>query len=147
VLQEIADNAWHIPILMAMVLVYGIVLNLVLFRPVRRLLEERRRRVKEASDLSAHSRDALKRRFEEYELAILEAHRRATHVKEEARNEANLYRTKVLTEVKAEMGGELAAAQSRLDAGVASVRADLEAATPSLARQLAAKVLGREVAV
>ncbi len=146
-LEEIAHNAWHIPILMVMVLVYGILLNFVLFRPVHGVTSERRRRIKEADDLSAHAHDALKTRFAEYELAILEAHRRATHLKEEARNEANRYRSEILTEVRTAMDKELAAAQGDLAASMAGVRGELNAAAPALAAELASKVLGREVAV
>lgn len=146
-LQEIAHNAWHIPILMAMILVYGFLLNRALFKPIQQTLEERKRRVKEAGDLSAHSRDALKSRFQEYELAILEAHRRATHVKEDARNEAYRYRSQVLSEVKADMAKELAAAEAELDRSAEEVRRDLKAAAPGLAGMLASKILGREVAV
>ncbi len=144
-LEEIAKNAWHMPILMVMVLVYGILLNLVLFSPMRRVLTERKRRVKDSEDLSAQSRDALKSRYQDYEIAILEAHRRATHVKEEARNEANQYRSQILADVRAEMDKELSAAQDRLSANVAGVRDELKASAPALAAQLASKVLGREV--
>lgn len=146
-LEEIVKNAWHIPILMAMILVYGFLLNRVLFRPVMAVLDERKKRIRDADSLSEESKETLKRRFQEYELAILEAHRRATQVKEAARSEAYEYRSKVLAEVKGEMDGELRAAEADLKSGTEKVRRELAATVPELARMMAEKVLGREVAL
>lgn len=146
-LEEIAKNAWHIPILMALILVYGFLLNRVLFRPVQRVLDERRGRIREAGTLSEQSRAALKQRFEEYEQAVLEAHRRGTHIKEAARNLANEYRSKVLGEVKAEMDGEIKKTEAMLQATMTGIKSELDAATPDLVKLMATKILGREVAV
>jgi len=147
VLEEIAKNAWHIPILMALILVYGLLLNRVLFRPVQKVLDERRNRIREAGTLSEQSRSALKGRFEEYEQAVLEAHRRGTHIKEAARSEANEYRSKVLGEVKAEMDGEIKKTESVLQESMEGIKRELDAATPDLVRLMATKILGHEVAV
>ena len=146
-LEEIAKNAWHIPILMALILVYGFLLNRVLFRPVQRVLDERRGRIREAGTLSEQSRDALKQRFEEYEQAVLEAHRRGTHIKEAARGQAYEYRSKVLGDVKAEMNGEIKKTEALLQSSMTGIKRELEAATPDLVRLMAAKILGREVVV
>lgn len=146
-LEEIAKNAWHIPILMAMILVYGFLLNRVLFRPVQRVLGERQGRIREAGTLSEQSRAALKQRFEEYEQGVLEAHRRGTHIKEAARNQANQYRSKVLGEVKAEMDGEIKKTEAVLQESMTGIKRELDAATPDLVRLMTAKILGREVAV
>lgn len=144
-LEEIAKNLWHVPVIMALVLVYGFLLNRVLFRPVQRVLEERDQRVREAGTLSEQSRESLKRRFAEYEQAVLEAHRRGTHIKENARNQANEYRSKVLGEVKAEMDGEIKKTEASLKAGMDGIRKELDGTTPDLVKLMASKVLGREV--
>ena len=138
---------WHIPVIMAMVFVYAFLLDRALFRPVQRVLRERKDRIQESDRLSQRSRDELKSRFNEYEQAVLEAHRKATHVKEEARNRAYEYRSKILSEVKAEMDVEMAKADGALKSDVASVKKDLEGEMPAFARMMASKVLGREVAV
>ena len=146
-LEEIAKNAWHIPILMALILVYGFLLNRVLFRPVQRVLDERRGRIREAGTLSEQSRVSLKQRFEEYEQAVLEAHRRGTHIKEAARGQAYDYRSKVLAEVKAEMDGEIRKTESELRASMAVIKRELDETTPDLVKLMATKILGREVAL
>ncbi len=144
-LEEIAKNLWHVPVIMALVLVYGFLLNRVLFRPVQRVLEERDQRIREAGTLSEQSRESLKRRFAEYEQAVLEAHRRGTHIKENARNQGNEYRSKVLGEVKAEMDGEIKKTEASLKAGMDGIRKELDGTTPDLVKLMASKVLGREV--
>ena len=146
-LEEIAKNAWHIPILMALILVYGFLLNRVLFRPIQRVLDERRGRIREAGTLSEQSRASLKQRFEEYEQAVLEAHRRGTHIKEAARGQAYDYRSKVLAEVKAEMDGEIKKTEAELSASMAVIKRELDATTPDLVKLMATKILGREVAL
>ena len=145
-LEEIAKNLWHVPVIMVLVLAYGFLLNRVLFRPVQRVLEDRDQRVREAGTLSEQSKESLKRRFAEYEQAVLEAHRRGTHIKENARNQANDYRTKALGDVKAEMDGEIKKTEASLRAGMDSIRRDLDATTPDLVKMMTTKVLGREVA-
>jgi F0F1-type ATP synthase membrane subunit b/b' len=147
VLEEIAKNAWHIPILMALILVYGFLLNRVLFRPVQSVLDERKGRIREAGALSEQSRASLKQRFEEYEQAVLEAHRRGTHIKEIARGQAYDYRSKVLAEVKAEMDGEIKETEAELRASMAVIKRELDETTPDLVKLMATKILGREVAL
>jgi len=147
VLEEIAKNARYIPVLMALILVYGFLLNRVLFRPIQRVLDERRGRIREAGTLSEQSRASLKQRFEEYEQAVLEAHRRGTHIKEAARGQAYDYRSKVLAEVKAEMDGEIKKTEAELGASMAVIQRELDETTPDLVKLMATKILGREVAL
>lgn len=146
-LEEIAKNAWHIPILMALILVYGFLLNRVLFRPVQSVLDERKGRIREAGTLSEQSRASLKQRFEEYEQAVLEAHRRGTHVKEAARGQAYEYRSNILAEMKAEMDGEIKKTEAELRASMAVIKRELDETTPDLVKLMATKILGREVAL
>ena len=146
-LEQIAKYWWHIPILMGMIFVYGLLLNLVLFKPVQAVMAERKRRIEESSTLSVSSRETLKRRLEEYEQAVLEAHRRATRVKEEARSQATAHRAEVLAAAKDEVDRERRRKEADLQANVAEVKRALEREIPSMARLLAQKILGREVAV
>jgi len=142
---QVVQNWWHIPVLMVLVLVYGFLLNRVLFRPVTKVLESRKNAVQEASGLSAHSRDELQRRFAEYERVVLDARRRATQVKEAAREEAYRYRAGLLDAVRGEVSAEVKARQADLARGRDAARAELRERTHALAGAMASKVLGREV--
>lgn len=146
-LEQIATSWWHIPILMGMILVYGILLDLVLFKPLQAILAERKRRIEESSTLSVTSRETLQQRLNEYEQAVLEAHRRATRVKEEARNQATAHRAEVLAAVKDEVDRERRRKEADLKANVAQVKRALEGEIPAMARLLSQKILGREVSV
>jgi F0F1-type ATP synthase membrane subunit b/b' len=145
VLEQIINNWWHIPILMAMMLVYGWLLNKVFFRPIQTVMAERKKRIRESAMLSESSKESLKSRLQEYEQAVLEAHRRGTHIKEEARNKAYEYRSGVLGEVRSEIEGELRKSEDSLRKNVSDVKASLEKEVPSFARSIAKKILGREV--
>ncbi len=130
---------------MAMMLVYGWLLNKVLFRPVQAVMAERKKRIRESALLSETSKESLKSRLKEYEQAVLEAHRRGTHIKEEARNKAYEYRAGVLNEVRSEIEAELKKSEESMRGNVADVKASLEKEVPGFARAIAQKVLGREV--
>lgn len=142
---QIVQNWWHIPILMGMVLVYGFLLNLVLFRPVAGVLEARRKAVKEAGGLSERSRDELERKFAEYERVVLDARRKANQVKEAAREEAYAYRSSLLDQVREEVAAEARSGREELARGREAARAELASRTRALAAGMASKVLGREV--
>ncbi len=144
-IKQITDNWWHIPILMALVLLYGLLLNRVLFRPVSRVLGQRRQAVKDAENLAVRSKDELNQRFSKYEESILEARRKGSHVKEAARREAYGYRTSVLEEVRAEATAKARVLEAELASDVAAARTELAAGTTSLALEMARKILGRQV--
>jgi F-type H+-transporting ATPase subunit b len=130
---------------MALVLVYGFLLNLVLFRPVSRIISKRREAVKEADNLAMRSKDELQQRFAKYEETLLDARRKGSQVKEAARREAYGYRAAVLEEVRAEASAKAHALEAELSADVARARRELAEGTRALALEMAAKVLGRQV--
>lgn len=142
-LEELTKNAWHIPILMGMVLVYALLLNWVLFRPVTKLLEGRKERSREAASLADSSKEQLERRFAEYEEAVLDARRRGARVKEEARAQVAAKREEMLEAVRAELRAESAKAEGELEGDVSKARAAIEATAPELARAAVQKILGR----
>ena len=146
-LREFMKIWWHIPAIMVMVFVYAFLLNWALFKPVQKILKDREERKQESEALSQRSREQLKSRFDEYEQAVLEAHRKATHIKEEARSAAYDQRSTMLSQVKAEAAAEMAKNDEVLKKDVDDVKADIQAQMPEFARGIVAKILGREVAV
>lgn len=145
-MEELIKNAWHIPIIIGMVLVYAFLLNRTLFRPVQGLLERRKERGRESAALAESSRGELERRFAEYEAAVLDARRRGARVKEAARLELAARRDAMLEEVRSELRKEVGKAEAELAQDMGRARADIESSAPRLARVAALKVLGREVA-
>ena len=145
-MAELTKNAWHIPIIIGMVLAYALVLNMVLFRPVQRLLDRRRERGREAAALAESSRGELARRFAEYEAAVLDARRRGTRVKEAARSEVAARREAMLDQVRQELHQEAASAQDALAQDVIRARKELDEVAPEFSRIAARRILGREAA-
>lgn len=145
-LEQFLKIWWHIPAIMGLVFVYAFLLNRALFRPVQKVLRERKDQIKESDQLSQHSREELRHRFEEYEQAVLEAHRAGTHLKEEARNQAYAYRAAILSQVKAEMDAEVARSEGALQGDLEAIQKEIQAQMPDFARSLLTKILGREVA-
>ena len=144
-IKQITDNWWHIPVLMALVLLYGLLLNLVLFRPVGRILAKRRQAVKDAENLAFSSKDELQQRFARYEESILEARRKGSQIKEAARREAYGHRSAVLEEVRVEASVKAKALGAELVSDVTKARSELAAGTTALAVEMARKILGRQV--
>ena len=140
-LEELIKNAGHIPILIGMVLVYALLLNLVLFRPVKNLLDGRRERSREAAALAESSRGDLERRFSEYEQAVLEARRNGARVKEDARCEVAARREAMLVQVRQELRQEVSRSESELARDVAAARREIEEAAPGLSRLASQKIL------
>lgn len=143
-LEELTKNAWHIPILMGMVLVYALLLNGVLFRPMRKLLEGRRQRGVEAATLADSSKEQLERRFADYEEAVLKARRDGARAKEAARAEVAARREAMLDQVRDELRTEAARTDEALGKDVALCRAEIDASAPGLAAAAVRKILGRE---
>jgi len=144
-IQDIVKNWWHMPVIIAMTLVYAFLADRILFRPVQGMLQRRREKSREAASLSEQSREELSRKFAEYETAVLDARRKGTQVKEKARNEALEHRNSLLGEVREELDAEFQKTESALSSEIGSVRSDLEKTVPGLAREAAAKILRREV--
>ncbi len=145
-IKEIVLNWWHIPVLMVAIFVYAWLLNRWFFQPVLRVLDERKRLEVDAAELSVHSRDELKVRMEEYEDAVLEAHRRGAKIKEAARSQANQLRSSILGGIKGEIAASLKEEGAKLERNVEEVKTELDNAIPAFARTLAERVLGRDVA-
>ncbi len=144
-IQDIADNWWHMPIIIAMTLVYAILANALLFKPIQAVMQRRRDKSREASSLSEQSREELNRKFAEYENAVLEARRKGTQIKEKARNEAMEHRNSLLGEVREVAEAEFKKTESVLSSEVETAKTELQKSIPALAREATSKILHREV--
>jgi F-type H+-transporting ATPase subunit b len=142
-IEEIVKHWVHIPILMGMVVLYALLLNAVFFKPVQRILDRRKERASEASNLSAASREALDRKFSEYEQAVLEARRKGTKIKEAARSEVAAKREKMLAEMRGQVQAEVSRGEAALKDSVSRARVEIESSAPGLARLAADRILGR----
>jgi F-type H+-transporting ATPase subunit b len=145
-IQQIVDNWWHMPVIIAMTLAYAFLANAILFKPIQGVMQRRRDKSREASSLSEQSRDELNKKFAEYEHSVLEARRKGTQIKEKARNEAMEHRSSLLSKVREGVEEEFRKTETTLSSEIETAKAELEKSIPALARQVTQKILHREVA-
>ncbi len=123
-----------------------LILKVLVFGPVIRLIEKRDEMIdgakKEAKELQASAFAAEDKLAAEMRAARL----KAGEEREKLRAEGKRLEAQVLEKVRAETSKELAEAEQSLEKEAAKIRAELEAQTPALAKQIASKLLEREVA-
>ena len=122
-----------------------LVLKPWLFDPMLKLFEERERRIdgakRQARKLDEKSAGALK----EYEDAMQAARMSANAERDNLRAEGQKIEADILAKVRAAAAGTLEEGRKRAEVDLKTVRATLDAENPALAKELATRVLGREV--
>lgn len=121
------------------------VLKPVLFDPILKLFEEREK-LTEGARVSARAMDekasTLVARFE---AEIEEVRREGALERDRLRAETAKLEARMADEAKADAARILGEGRKRIEKEIGSLRAELDAARPALAQQIASKLLGREV--
>jgi F-type H+-transporting ATPase subunit b len=121
-------------------------LNAVLWRPLLRVLDERRERIEgtraRAQKIAAEAEDVLGN----YQRAIEQARRVAEADRRELLDGTRQDQAQITGEARRAADAEVAAARARVAASVEQARAELQPAAADLAREAAARVLGRPLA-
>ncbi len=117
-----------------------------LIRPVGAVIGERRRRVDEAQQEWSAKNEAYLTAVSEVENGVAAAARDAARVRAEARQRAMDERQAALERARARADERLTAVLETLDREAEAARADLRGRAEELARMLAGRLLGREIA-
>jgi F-type H+-transporting ATPase subunit b len=121
------------------------VLKPLLFDPLLKVFEERERRTegakKEAREMDAEAGELLTR----YEAAMEKVRHEAGRDREKLRGEAAALEAKIMAEARAEAARILEIGKARIAADVVTLKAELDAARPELAAQIASRILDRQV--
>lgn len=137
------DWTLFVQIVNFLVLVY--LLNLVLFRPIRKTLRDRQTRLRAyESDLAslADSRQGL---LGEVDAKLTEARREALGLRERLRQEGSQVEASLLEQVKREVEEEWTRVEAKIKADVEQARKALQAQAQDFALALATKILGRKL--
>ncbi|MEW6388003.1 MAG: ATP synthase F0 subunit B [Thermodesulfobacteriota bacterium] len=126
-----------------LVLVY--LLNLVLFRPLRKGLQERQARLLAYEGDISQLKDQSQGLLDEYQGNLQEARREGLGEREGLRQEGAQAEASLLEQVKKEVDEEWARVEKKIKADMATARESLKAQAQSFAQSLAAKILGREL--
>lgn len=121
------------------------VLKPVLFDPLLKLFEEREK-LTDGSRAKARSLDERANELiQQYESELEKTRSEAARERDRLRAETARLEAQMLDQAKADALRILNEGRAAIAADVASMRKELEAVRPELARQIAAKLLGREV--
>ncbi|MAQ16658.1 MAG: hypothetical protein CMN30_17925 [Sandaracinus sp.] len=131
---------------MGLFLVAFFILKTLVFGPVVRLIEKREEMIDGARLLAKELQAEAASSEDELAAQMRAARLKAGEEREKLRAEGKRLEAQVLEKVRAETAKELAGAEATLDKEAAKVRAEMQAQTPVLAKQIASKLLEREVA-
>lgn len=120
-----------------------VVLERVLFRPLVRVMHERERAIRSATELAEAAAAKARAATAEFDANVTAARAELYKQMDERRKAAEGYRNGLVAETRAEVDAQLAAAKAELEAQTARARATLEAEADALGSDIAAKVLGR----
>lgn len=125
------------------VVVLTVVLERVLFRPLLRVMHEREKAIRSATDLAEAAAAKARTATAEFDANVTAARAELYRQMDERRKAAEGYRNELVAETRAEVDAQLASAKAELEAQTAKARATLEAEADALGGAIAAKVLGR----
>ncbi|MFT3766335.1 MAG: H(+)-transporting ATPase [Minicystis sp.] len=133
---------------LAQLALFGVFITLMkplLFDPLLKVFEEREKRTdgakKEARAMDEEAGDLLKK----YEAELAKVRREAGAERDRLRTETAKLEAKIMEEARVETAKIIDAGHARISTEVAQLRKELEASKPELARQIAARILEREV--
>ncbi|MGD2064228.1 MAG: ATP synthase F0 subunit B [Nitrospirota bacterium] len=126
-------------------LVLIVILNRVLYRPLLRVLEERRRRTEGTLAQVETVEEQGDELLASYEADIAVAHSEARSLVQEQAGQAAAEAEQIVSEAKSRSEAELAEAETVLERRHAELTTELAAEVDGLAQQIAGKVLGRPV--
>ena len=129
--------------IIVIVLLLTIVLNYGLFKPITRLLDQRERAIKSASDAALAAAAKADAAAAEFERRTREAQGDVYRAMEEHRREALRRRADLLAQTRQDVDRSLAEASASLQAQAADARAQLEKDADALADAVVERVLGR----
>jgi F-type H+-transporting ATPase subunit b len=140
------DFDWTLFIQIGFIVVLFVVLKPMLFDPMLKLFEERERRIdgarKEARKIDEESAMALGK----YEAAMAKARAEGNAVRDRERAAARAAETDILAKMRGEVQDYTDGARKNLAQDLSRAQAELSPQSRTLARSLAARLLGREVA-
>jgi F-type H+-transporting ATPase subunit b len=122
------------------------ILKPLLFDPLLKLFEERERRTEGAKLLARKMDEKAGQLLQRYETELEAVRRAATEERERLRAEGAKLEAQILAEGRAEVAKLVEQGRAKLETDRKVLRADLATRAGDIARDIASRVLGREVA-
>lgn len=139
-------NWMHIPLIIISVFIYAFLLNLVLFKPIKRILEERKKRIEESKQLLVSANKEWEKEIAIYEQKLSEARKEGAKIREKLREEVISYQNKLLEDLKNEISLKKEQREKELNQFSKALEEELKKKIPDYALSIAEKVLRRRLA-
>ena len=122
-----------------------IILYALIFKPMVALFEAREEAIDGAQDEAKRLQGEVEAKREEFDREMNKVRSAAGEERDRLKAEGQQLERSLLEKVRTETEQVMGEARSRLDKEAGSARTQLTSATPALAREIATRVLGREV--
>ena len=133
------------PIQIANILILIVIMNIVLYRPVRKILEERQKKIASLNkDVETFDRNA-RLRLEDFDQKINEARNKAKAEFDGLRSAAQASGAEIVGKIRKEVEAAKAEQLKEIESQFAAAQKELQGQVESFAGDMASKVLGRAV--
>lgn len=139
------DIDWTLLVQILNFLVLVFLLNLVLFRPIRKSLQDRQNRLAAYEVKLSVLADNRQGVLGEVDEKLTAARREGLGLREGLRQEGSLAENSLLEQVKREVEAEWTRVEAKIKADVGKARKALQAQAQDFAQALATKILGRKL--
>lgn len=139
------DVNWTFLLQIGLFVLLFLILEPLLFDPMLKLFEERERRIDGAKNEAREMYRQADEKTAKYEEELTTVKRQAGEERDKLRAEGQKKEQQILAKVRAETNAMLDEGRKRIADEGAQLRKDLDAAAQALARDIATRVLGREV--
>ena len=136
---------WTIGLQFLNFLVLMLLLNVLLYRPLRGVLEKRKATVEGGHARARELKEQIDEKMARYQEQLQQAKLKGNEEKAALRSAAAKEEAEILGAARAVAGGRLQAIRGQVQAEAAQAGKELRAQTSALAAQVASKVLGRGV--
>ena len=130
----------------AAVVALVVILNRFLFGPLNAILAERERETESARAEFEKARELEQERLTQIEARLADARKEAFEIRSEATRDGRATRDEALAAARADAAAEIDRARGEITAHVAAAKRELSSEAETLARQVAERLLGRQVA-
>lgn len=137
------DNSLFIQIANFLVLLF--LLNIILFRPIRNMLNRRHEEMNGLEKAIADLRDRISRLAEELGQNITAARKDGFQEKENRKNEGRDEEAKMVQDAIVSVGEKISASREEIERDMAGLRQSLQKEISLFSQELAEKVLGRSI--
>ena len=121
------------------------VLNVLLYRPLRRVMADRKQTIDGSYQSAKDMESRIQEKMERYQAQLKEAKMRGNQEKASFRQEALEQEAKIVGEARESASARLQNIKDQVAQEAASASAALKSETETLAGQIASKVLGRKI--